>query len=112
MVWKYAAAVAYLCVSERRAAGAAYGLGEGAEPKLRIQAFIFADCVLKVLRMGKCMLRWVCALMRIFRELVSGGKNGSVSFHVLFSESHCCYWKRSKETFSRCSAYSYLQRKR
>lgn len=88
MVWKYAAAAAYLCVSERRAAGAAYGLGEGAEPKLSIDAFNFADCVLKVSSMGECMSKWVCAVMRIFHELVSGGKNGSVSFHVLFSESH------------------------
>ena len=90
MVWKYAAALAYLCISERRAAGAAYGLGEGAEPKLSIDALIFTDYILKVLSMGKCMSRWVCALMRIFHELVSGGKNGSVSFHILFSESHSC----------------------
>lgn len=53
MLWKYAAAVANLCVSERRAAGAAYGLGEGAEQKLSIDGFISADCVPLGLKYGK-----------------------------------------------------------
>ena len=53
MIWKYAAAVAYLCVLERRASGAAYGLGEGAEPNLSTEGFTLADCVPLGLKYGK-----------------------------------------------------------
>ena len=45
------------------------------------------------------MSRWVCAVMRIFHELVSRGKNRSVSFHVLFSESHSCPLEQEQGNF-------------
>ena len=48
--------------------------------------------------MGKYISRCVWALM-VFRELVFGGKNGSVLFHVLSGQSHCCHWQRGKDTF-------------